>query len=258
MFTQQISETLLNIIPFWSSNIVLILGLGNEYTVALNLILTQLLKLFFSNINDVGCIIFLLTIFIFVGMFKFGFKINYKIFNKNIVVLTAIENDTDNKNHYSNKINMINYYLLNILKINNIRYCNDMTILVNDLTNYKIHDNIYLTIIRKIETYNNKSFVLVNYTLWSYHENIVDFIDLIENTYKNKINNSEVTIIGDETDSKLNYPIAIHALNNYVSINYQIPKLKCMLNNEVNTNKTCNKKKQMRLAIQLQTKKKII
>jgi ATP-dependent 26S proteasome regulatory subunit len=229
MFTEQILSSLINIIPFWSSNIVLLFGLGNEYTVALNLILTQLLKLSFEKINDAVCVMLILTCFIIIGMYKFGFKLNINLFEKKIIELTGIEPDGDDKLIYSNKINIINHYLINITKIKNIRYHNDAIILINNLINYNIYKNIYLNITRV----KRENGTLVTYKLWSYTDNIDLFIKELEDTLKN-VTNSQIILIGDESNSKVSYPTPIHALNYYISINYKFPNFKCMLNNEQN------------------------
>ena len=42
MYNQTLYNGLINVIPFWSSNLIQILGLGNEYNIVFNLILTEL------------------------------------------------------------------------------------------------------------------------------------------------------------------------------------------------------------------------
>lgn len=232
VFTEQILNCLLNIIPVWSSNIVLIFGLGNEYTVALNLILTQILKLLFLNINDLICIVLLTVCFIAYALKHFGYTNYLKIINiyeKKIIILYGIE--TENTVFYSNKINLINYYLINIVKVNNICFQNDVTILINDCSNLKIHNNIYLNIARYASKTND---IKVRYVLWSYKDDINTFLNYLEDTYKN-INNSQLKLLGDETDNQLNYPVPIHALNYHIALNYDFPKLKCCMTKQNNT-----------------------
>ena len=51
-------------------------------------------------------------------------------------------------------LTILNNYLLNVKKIKNISYINNVNIIINDIVNYKITQNINLTI-KRINTNNN-------------------------------------------------------------------------------------------------------
>jgi len=157
---------------------VMVFGLGNEYTMALNLILTQVLKMIFSKINENVCIMLIILTCGLLGLNKFGYGLNFNIYTKYSVFF--IGKEIGNKQEYSNNIAIINHYLINVCKINNIGYITDISMTVNDVTSYNIYNNIYLNINRS----TNATGVMVKYTLWSYSDIITDFLNYIEQEYK--------------------------------------------------------------------------
>ena len=222
---------LVNIIPFWSTNIIQLYGLGNEYSVPLNLILTELLKISTLNFNDTIWLISVFVIFVCLSCIKFGLLTNFNFFDKNTICIYGKETETPTGKIlvYCDKIEAINNYLINIKKYNNITFVNDYNIIINNVNNYYISKNIYLTITRVSNDQQSK----VTYTLWSYYNNILnDFLEkiLTEHKYKNK---NELVLIGNETDNLLNYPLPILAINKWVSHKYNFPKLKCLKHGKV-------------------------
>lgn len=226
MYSQAIYSCLVNVIPFWSTNLIQVFGLGNEYNIVFNMILSELLKISTNTFSD-GIWIFITFAFI-IGMigYKFGFVINFNLFDKNQIVLTGKEanNSMETTLNYCDKILALNHYLINVKNIKNITYINDVSVIINNISNFKLHDGIYLNISRANLNDNCK---LTSYTIWSYNKDIEKFINNLVQNYKT-ITNSEITLIGDEQNKILNYPEPIHAINYYVSINFNFPKLKCM------------------------------
>lgn len=226
MYNQTVYSGLVNVVPFWSSNLIQIFGLGNEYNIAFNMILTELLKITTSTFNDTVLLFITgMIIIVFVG-YKFGFSPNISIWNKNIITLKGKE--TTNVNgctvEYCDKIQALNNYLLNVKQIKNITYIDDINIIINDISNYKLTPLIFLNIIR---TKNDGGIIFVSYELVSYTEDIFMFIEKIINEHKNNLN-SQIMLTGDETNKTISYPEPIHAINYYVSKNFDFPKLKCM------------------------------
>ena len=228
-FTEQIYSALTNLVPFWSANAVNLFGLGNEYTAALNIILTQSMKLFFAHINDTVCMAMIVVVAGLFGLKHLGldFRLDSFLAEKNIVVLNGMENVKENKLFYSNKINLINQYLIQERKLRNVCYHNDITVSINNIKQYKIYKNIYLDI-KRGNNAGTDGLSAVTYRLWSYKDNIEDFLSYLQTTYK-VITRSEITLIGNEIGNKLEYPTPINAINYYLSEWYQFPKLKCML-----------------------------
>jgi hypothetical protein len=237
MYNQTIYSGLVNIIPFWSNNLIQIFGLGNEYNIVFNMILSELLKITTNTFSDnIWFIITLVCIICMLG-YKFGFTINFNLFDKNEIIIVGkeINNFKETKLDYCDKILALNYYLINVKNIKNITYINDVSLIINNISNFKLSDGIYLSIFRKKL---GDECILTSYSILYYNNDIEKFIDTIVKNYKT-ITNSEITLIGDEQNKILNYPEPIHAINYYVSINLNFPKLKCMkminiLDNELN------------------------
>lgn len=82
MYNQTLYSGLVNVVPFWSSNLIQILGLGNEYNIAFNMILTELLKITTGTLND-NILLFITSVIVivFVG-YKFGFSPNINLWIK--------------------------------------------------------------------------------------------------------------------------------------------------------------------------------
>jgi hypothetical protein len=91
MYNQTLYNGLVNVVPFWSSNLIQVLGIGNEYNIAFNMILTELLKITTGTFND-NTLLFItsLIVIVFVG-YKFGFSPKVYIWTKNIIILKGNE-----------------------------------------------------------------------------------------------------------------------------------------------------------------------
>ena len=226
MYNQTLYNGLVNVVPFWSSNLIQVFGIGNEYNIAFNMILTELLKITTGTFNDtVLLFITSLIVIVFAG-YKFGFCHNINLWTENIIALKGKEINSTNgfAIEYCDKILALNNYLLNVKNIKNITYVDDINIIINDITNYKLTPKIFLNINR---TKNDGVISSVTYKLVSYSEDIDKFIAHIINDYKKEFD-SQILLIGDETNKIISYPEPIHAINYYVNKNYDFPKLKCM------------------------------
>ena len=52
MYNQTIYNGLVNIIPFWSSSLIQLFELGNEYNIVFNIIINELLKISTGSLSD--------------------------------------------------------------------------------------------------------------------------------------------------------------------------------------------------------------
>ncbi len=229
MFNQTIYSGLVNIVPFWSSNLIQIYGLGNEYNVAFNLILTEVLKMCTLHLTELMWILLILLILLILTLKKIGFVYDFNFWETNMVILNGKEIESSNSNtiEYCNKIKSINRFLLEELKIKNITYTSNSNILINNVKDFKVSPNINLTITRTGNQGDQQR--TVSYTFWSYKENINLFLNEIIKKYK-CTNNYELVLIGSESGGVINYPLPIDAINSWVSQNYNFPKLKCLKN----------------------------
>lgn len=226
MYNQTVYSGLVNVVPFWSSNLIQILGLGNEYNIAFNMILTELLKITTGTFSDtVLLLITMMIIIVFIG-YKFGLNPNISLWTKNIIVLKGKECSNVNGYtvEYCEKIQALNNYLLYVKQIKNITYIDDINIIINDISNYKLTPQLYLNICR---TKNDDETTFVSYELVSYAEDIFKFIEKIIKDHKKNLN-SQIVLTGDETHKTISYPEPIHAINYYVSKHFDFPRLKCM------------------------------
>lgn len=231
MYNQTLYNGLINIIPFWSSNIIQILGLGNEYNIVLNIIFNELLKITTTTFNDTILMSISTFIIIILIGYKYGFTLQINLFEKNIIKIKGkeLKNIHGTSLNYCDKILSINNYLVNIKKFKNITYIDDINIIINEINYYELTPKIYLDVKRVIT--DDKFNCEVIYTLTSYSCDIEKFIHEICSTYKN-LNSSEITLIGHEHDNTILYPEPIHAINYYVNKNFKFPKLKCMITTE--------------------------
>lgn len=226
MYNQTLYSGLINVVPFWSSNLIKILGLGNEYNIVFNMILTELLKITTGTLND-KILLFITSIIVIVLIgYKFGFCLNINLWTKNVIILRGKEfyNGNGFTIEYCNKILALNNYLLHVKNIKNITYVDDINIIMNDIQNYNLTPKIFLNIDRK-KSDNNVYYI--SYKLISYTEDINKFITHIVDEYK-KDSDSQILLIGDEINKIISYPEPIHAINYYVNKNFDFPKLKCM------------------------------
>ncbi len=218
MFNETLYNGLTNIVPYWTQNVLKVYGLGNEYSMVSNIIFNELLKNVINILNYkiYVFIIVIVMIYLILNFFNISFKLN--IWKMDTILLEGKEYN-NNFVEYNNKINVINQYLLKnnnfkdiIINVNNI-------IKIQNIKDYKINNNIYLSISREVSG-NDK---IVYYTLSSYHQNINKFLDDIDTNFHNL---SSINIIGKELNNVFEYPNSIISINNYVFQNYNFPKIK--------------------------------
>jgi len=119
MFNQTVYNGLVNIVPFWSSNLIQLYGLGNEYNVAFNLILTEVLKMCTLHFSETMWFTVMGIIIVILTLKKIGFTYTFNFWDVNSVIIVGKEIDSSNGKtlDYCNKIKSINKYLLGELKI---------------------------------------------------------------------------------------------------------------------------------------------
>lgn len=151
MYNQTLYNGLINVVPFWSNNFIQYIGIGNEYNIVFNMIFSELLKISTNVFSDIVLIGITCIVFAIIIGYKFGFTLNFNLFDKNQIILIGSENNsTEITLNYCNKILALNHYLINVKSIKNITYINDVNIIVNDVTNFNLSIDIYLNISRKI------------------------------------------------------------------------------------------------------------
>ncbi len=195
MFNETIYPGLVSVVPYWSHNILKFYGLGNEYNIISNIIITEILKIT-TPLITIKIIIIIILIFILLTILYYsGIGINLHFFEKHSII---IKHDS---NIYCDKVSALNNYLLKNKDIKNIIY-NTITndYYIDTLKDYKIDNDIFLTITR-----NNNNAI---YNLYSYKKSPTIFLNKILNN-----NFSELVLVGSEDSNKISYPETINAIN---------------------------------------------
>ena len=228
-FIGTFTNSFVNIIPSISQKISQQYSIGNEYSILITLILTELSKNILTNSSEIliYVIFFIFALCSTISKMGLGFKI--KLFNsdKNIIKLIGKEDYSQSNAciFYCNKILNLNNFLLYDKKIKNVLYVNDTTVLINDIIDFELEKDIYLTINRP--PVHEKQSISVTYLLWSYKKNIDEFLQKINNVSLEK-EETFVILVGNEDNTCLNYSKPIKALIDHVKNKYQFPRIKCM------------------------------
>lgn len=235
-FSELLQTTITNLVPYWSIKLLQYLGIGNEYNALITLIFNQILK-YILVLNEELCITIIITVFTLIISYKLNFFNNIKIFSKSTFVLNGVEQQIQEgyECKYSDEIFALIEYLININNHKDIMQISDIKT-INNNSNIKVIDNIYLDVIREISQgnnlNNNQGSRNVTFKLTSYNkniQNIQNFLNDIVKTYRNK-HFSEITLIGSEQNKTIQYPEYILAINFYILKikNIYFPKLMCM------------------------------
>jgi hypothetical protein len=235
MFSELLHTSIVNLVPFWTIDLLKYLNIGNEYNALISLIFNQIVS-YITKIDEKICVAIIVVIITIIICYRLNFFSKISLFNKNKYVMRGIElNNSDNiECIYSDSILALNDYLINTKKIKNIVIFNNIETLGN-MDNFNITDDIYLSVSR-LNGGNNSNSMNIDFTLSSYRSNIREFLDSLLKEYHNK-NYSEIILIGKEEHKILNYPEHILAINYYVLKikNFNFPKLLCMNTYKFNT-----------------------
>ena len=237
MFGKTISAALASLAPFWSNEIVKAYSLGNEYSMAINMILTEIIKLLPTYLTDE--IFFILISVIIVAGILIYFKITiidlniFETCNNATVVGIEINDNGAIRFIHTKAFKAINLMLINKYKIKNLQYLNDaeFDIIVDTMNNFKLEKDLYITVKKELKTNGTNEYKKIYITLSSYTKNIKEIIKNAMNEYNDDKKN-KLIFVGQEPDNvTFNYPESMKYLT-YVLINiYGMSKLKVLLEN---------------------------
>ena len=146
MLNQTLIGALVSIIPYWSSDLIRNLNIGNEYSMIFNIILGEIVKYisdFTSDIIIIG-IFSLMIIIAFANKFNFGF--NYSISKSKKMSLT-------NKYIYFEKINK---YLMLKYDIKNKTFFENNKV-IDSIQKILLEPNLYLSVEHKKNSNSNSN-----------------------------------------------------------------------------------------------------
>ncbi len=241
MFSQTLYSTLTNLAPYWSNNLVSSLSLGNEYSMAINMIIGEFIKYYITGIKDEYAIFIIIIYIVLFLLYKFNI-VNLSSFcirEPNVTVLYGKEfYDKDKVSYdYNTSLLALNYYLINKYGVKNIRLFNKDSKIIENIENYKITNKIILSVKRE----KNDNITIVNYKLYSYSENLDNFInDAIKFYVENANRKNSVTFIGVEKDNVLNYSYQLKAMIYILITEYNFKNITYMPNNNNNNNNNNN------------------
>lgn len=228
MFNVTISSALSSLVPFWSNEIVKSLSLGNEYAMAINMILMEIISISSSLLTDtismmiVGCLILIFSLKYFnINIFDMITNINKKHY-LSVVTIEKIENN-DIVLYASQSFNAINHMLIKKYKFNKLRYLNDSNfdILVDTIKNLKLENDLFVNVDRTVDK--------TTICLSSYKKNLHDILNNALELYCDNNNIYKLKLVGTENNgTSYNYPKPMLCLT-YVLINvYKMNKLKIL------------------------------
>lgn len=177
MFSDVIKSAVPSLIPFWSNGLVKSFSLGNEYTMAMNMIMNEIVKIVGNNLTDFHSFVLIFIIFIVGLLYKSG-KVNklkglfrekkYVVLDgsvKNILTVPYIIG--------SDAFKCINNVLVKKHKFKNVLYVNENTIVVNNTVECEIDKDLYISVESTSESENTK----IKITICSYNRNIGEYIE---------------------------------------------------------------------------------
>lgn len=199
MDIKSIFSSLSTLIPFWSTNILIYCGIGNEYSMLINIILQQIIipiELFLTE----EIVYFLLTITVIIVVCYKNNLINDKWFKfKTIKSYSIMCSEKDNMIDYCDRMIALTKCFINEYNMKNIIYnkTSKNTIMLENIDNHKLNNNLYLSISR------NNDFV--KYNLMSYHIDLDDFVKKACLKYNTTNDFKYIHMYGKEVDSTYEY-----------------------------------------------------
>jgi hypothetical protein len=227
MFNQTLVSAIGSLAPFWSNNLISTFSLGNEYSMAASMIITETIKYIGPHITDVHAFICICMICIVMIALKCGINLSmFDIFytHPNIITLIAIEkiDGTQTILQCSKSFKAVNNMLITKYKIKQIRILKDLKsdIIVNDVKNLAIDKDLILNVRKDGEK--------ITIQLQSNQMNLKELVAFAIENYYNMDDLNKLTFEGKEEGNTYDYPQAMLFLT-YVLVNkYNMTKLKIL------------------------------
>lgn len=231
MLNQTIITSIISLAPYWSNTITSSFSLGNEYSMAITAIISELVKFLSPFLSDTISIILLTCIACVMIASRFGFDISmFKLKSITKVTVFAREIIVNDKICIigSPAFRAVNHLLITKYQMNNLTYFNDseFDVIVDNVKNHKIEDDLYVTVEKLLEKDN---FVKINIILSSYKKNVnlivktaIDQFEYCDKKYK-------LTLVGVENKNvSFNYPESMIYMTHVLIHYYKMNKLKIL------------------------------
>lgn len=261
MFKESIKSAFKSLVPFWSNELVKYLTLGNEYTMAITMILSESIN-FLSNFFDDNVtfiLIFLFSLNIFLKIYGIRLINTDLIKTPNSITVIGTEKYNSREGNLSSSpaFKAVNMMLIKKYGIKKLRYLKDSNfdIVVDDIFNYELEYDLYVSVKRDMKDKENQKIYI---TLTSYNLDIDKIISNALDTYNDDDKLYKLKLVGSESNgTDYSYPEAMKYLTYVLVNNYKMSKLKILSenksiqqnnhtgsNNSENDIKNVNKKKE--------------
>ena len=233
MFNSTLSSALLSLTPFWSNELVKQANLGNEYSMAITMIFTELIKYITPYMSDGVSGTFACCFILLIIVYGCGFNLNdYVSIFKNVKTITTtasvLKNGDKHELKLSKTFKALNQLLIIEYKVSQLQYlnCNNSDIIVDTVTNYKLEHDLYLTVANVINEKSNT----ITIKLSSHHKNLHKLTEDAVNKYSNNNKRYKLELVGEERNGLVyNYPEHMKILT-YVLVNKYDMKKNIILN----------------------------
>lgn len=228
MNINNIVSSISSLVPFWAAKIIEYCGLGNEYSMIVNIVLQQLLTPLEFYITE-DCIYILIFSLVIIILCWKNNLIDTKIFNMRVKKsYTIIGSEKDNIIDYCDTMNALTSWLIDEYKYNNIIVSKSTkyVIMLGEVTNHKLKTDLYLTISR-----NNSEHV--RYSLSSYNIDLNQLVHNMKKKYDLTENKRYIHMYGTETQSTYNYSQSLTSVTYTLVHKYQLTNL-------INKNSSCD------------------
>lgn len=227
MNIKNVFATMGSLIPFWASSLIKYFGIGNEYTMLINVILQQIMQPLEYYITEtllyyviaICCILVICyeNNLIDSSMFKFNDK----------RTLTITGNEKNDVIDYCESMNALTKCFIEEYNYNDIMISKNTKIhvMLKNIKNKKLKNDLYLDITRN----ENK----VIYSLTSYNINLDKFVINATKKYNLMQDKKYVHLYGTETETTYNYSTTLISLSYTLVHKYGLNNLiNKMLENE--------------------------
>ena len=226
MFNATITSAFSSLAPFWSNEIVKVFSLGNEYTMAINMILSELIKLFTGYLTDDNALYLVTTIFIIATSTRFGFSpFSFILFNKSKTITISTPKDSESGEDSSKwpiAFKAINHTLIKKYNISQTHYSrqDNSVRIIDDMVGHLLEKDLYVTV-------KTDSDGVTSITLSTYRKNIHTILDDMVTDYLDSMKYM-LTFTGTETNVSYNYPLLMQKLTHVFINKYGLNKLKVL------------------------------
>jgi hypothetical protein len=240
MDIKSILQTLTSLIPFWSTTLIQFIGVGNEYSMLFNIILTQILTSMEHFINDMTIYYTLFVVFIVI----MGIKLNllsfitskFNFFKSKTLSVVGVE--TNETKFYPIAMESLTTLILEKYNYKDIVITQNTSfgIVLNNVKDHRLENDLFLNITRNGDK--------VTYMLSSHYKDLNEILRKATSKYSNSEKKNVLTLYGKEDDNNYYYNnIMLHVtysliykygMKNFISKNYN--KIETNDNNNNNNN----------------------